>query len=66
MGANTALRDSCELGEGLVKGIEANEDLQWVLQVYEETMISRGRQKVPESRATADSDKANDVAGGRL
>ncbi len=66
MGANTALLDACNLGEGLTKGIQAEEDLQWVLQTYEEKMIPRGRQKVLESRATADSDDAHEISGGRL
>ncbi|KAJ9605987.1 hypothetical protein H2200_009836 [Cladophialophora chaetospira] len=66
MGANTALLDACNLGEGLTKGVQAKEDLQWVLQTYEEKMIPRGRQKVLESRATADSDDAHEISGGRI
>ncbi|EXJ74309.1 uncharacterized protein A1O5_02605 [Cladophialophora psammophila CBS 110553] len=66
MGANTALLDACDLGEGLIKGIQEKEDLQWVLQLYEQIMIPRGRNKVLESRATADSDDAREIAGGRI
>jgi 2-polyprenyl-6-methoxyphenol hydroxylase-like FAD-dependent oxidoreductase len=66
MGANTAFLDACDLGNGLIEGIRVSEDLQWVLQKYEEIMIPRGRQKVLESRATADSDDAYEVSGGRV
>ena len=66
MGANTAFLDACNLGEGLKNGIQGKEDLQWAFQSYEEKMIPRGRQKVLESRATADSDDASEISGGRL
>ena len=66
MGANTALLDACELGEGLIKGIQAKEDFQWVLQQYEQKMIPRGRKKVLESRETANSDNAYEISGGRV
>lgn len=66
MGANTGLLDACDLGEGLIKGVQTKDDLQWVLQVYEEKMIPRGRQKVLESRETGDSDDAHEISGGRI
>ena len=66
MGANTALLDACDLGRGLTNGIKGREDLQWVLQKYEDVMVPRGRKKVLESRATADSDDAHEISGGRL
>ena len=66
MGANTALIDACDLGEGLINGIKVGEDLQWVLQQYEETMIPRGRRNVLDSRDTANSDDASTIAGGRV
>lgn len=66
MGANSALLDACNLGEGLLRGIEAREDLQWVLQKYEEVMIPRGRQRVLEARETGNSTDASQIAGGRL
>jgi 2-polyprenyl-6-methoxyphenol hydroxylase-like FAD-dependent oxidoreductase len=66
MGANTAFLDACDLGEGLIRGIQAKEDLQWVLQEYERTMIPRGRKKVLESRDTANSDDAHEISGGRV
>ena len=66
MGANTALLDACDLGKGLIEGVKAGEDIEWVLQKYEEIMVPRGRQMVVESRATADSDDARELSGGRL
>ena len=65
MGANTAILDACDLGEALIKGIRAEDDLHWVLQTYEQTMIPRGHMKVLESRDTANTDNAQEIAGGR-
>lgn len=65
MGANTAILDACELGENLIKGIQTEEDLHWVLQTYERNMIPRGRLTVLESRDTANSDDAQEISGGR-
>jgi 2-polyprenyl-6-methoxyphenol hydroxylase-like FAD-dependent oxidoreductase len=65
MGANTAILDACDLGEGLIKGIKAGEDLQWVIQQYEQIMIPRGRSNVLSSRDVAESDDAHTISGGR-
>ena len=66
MGANTAILDACDLGQSLIQGIKAGEDLQWILQAYEEKMIPRGIEKVLASRATGESADSAEVAGGRL
>jgi hypothetical protein len=66
MGANTALLDVCDLAEGIIDGIEASNSVNEVLRMYEKCMIPRGRRKVLESRATAESESNFDISGGRL
>lgn len=66
MGVNTAILDVCDLASGIISGIETGSDLNWVLKLYESTMIPRGRTKVLESRATGESDDAFEISGGRL
>jgi len=67
MGANTALRDSCELGIALSKGSkEGAAGLQQILREYERKMIPRGREHVLLSRTDAEADDHIDLSGGRL
>lgn len=45
MGVNTAILDVCDLASGIISGIETGSDLNWVLKLYESTMIPRGEPK---------------------
>ena len=67
MGANTALRDACELGVALSGAVGRNpEELQQILREYERKMLPRGREHVLSSRAVAEAENQNDLSGGRL
>lgn len=65
MGANTAIIDSCELGQAIINGVKEKVDLEWMLKCYEEVMVPRGRAKVLASRATGESTATSDLLGGR-
>ena len=66
MGANTALLDVCDLANALIAGVEARASVEEVLRSYEAQIIPRGRTKVLESRAEAESSSSYDVSGGRI
>ncbi len=66
MGANTAVLDACDLAQHIIQGIGDGRETSAILRAYEEQMIPRGRTKVLESRADAESDSNFDVSGGRL
>jgi 2-polyprenyl-6-methoxyphenol hydroxylase-like FAD-dependent oxidoreductase len=66
MGANMAILDACDLGQGLIAGIKDSVGLEWVLKSYEDKIIARGREQVLASRATGESDDPLEISGGRL
>ncbi|KAK3676061.1 hypothetical protein LTR78_004253 [Recurvomyces mirabilis] len=68
MGANTAMRDACDLGMALSQQAAKNdaEEHQQILRQYELKMLPRGREHVLLSRADAEADDHIDLSGGRL
>lgn len=54
-GANTAIRDACELAELIIHAHQKDVPLDWVLGPYEEVMLPRGRDIVLASRAAGES-----------
>lgn len=66
MGANTAIIDACDLGRAIIDGVKNSAPISSILKDYEHVAIDRGRQKVLESRQTAESGSGADMAGGRL
>jgi len=65
MGANMAILDACDLGQGLIDGIRDGTDMEWVLKSYEDKIIPRSRVIVLESRATAEAEDQSEMFGGR-
>ena len=64
-GANTALRDACDLASAIAKASQTGGDMNLALREYERAIIPRGRAKVLESRADGEGENFN-LSGGRL
>ncbi|KAH8768347.1 hypothetical protein F5883DRAFT_644132 [Diaporthe sp. PMI_573] len=54
-GANTAIRDACELAELIIRASQKEEPLDSVVRPYEDVMLARGRETLLASRATGKS-----------
>lgn len=54
-GANTAIRDSCELAELIIQAYQRGLPLESVVRPYEDVMLPRGREIVLASRAAGES-----------
>lgn len=54
-GANTAIRDACELAELVIRAREEGKPLDSVVRPYEDVMLPRGREIVLASRAADES-----------
>jgi len=65
MGANTALRDACDLATVLGEVSRTGGDIRPALREYERATIPRGRAKVLESRADGEGENF-ELSGGRL
>lgn len=54
-GANTAIRDACELSELVIQACKEDRPLRSVVRLYEDVMLPRGREIVLASRAAGES-----------
>lgn len=54
-GANTAIRDACELAELIIQACQEDRTLDSVVRPYEDVMLPRGRDTVLASRAAGES-----------
>ncbi|KAH6701311.1 hypothetical protein BKA64DRAFT_648399 [Cadophora sp. MPI-SDFR-AT-0126] len=54
-GANTAIRDACELSKLIIQAVEDKQPLKSVLRKYEEVMLPRGSEIVLSSRAVGEN-----------
>jgi len=54
-GANTAIRDACELAELVIRASQKEEPLDSVVRPYEDVMLARVRETLLASRATGES-----------
>ncbi|KAH6718395.1 hypothetical protein BKA61DRAFT_599561 [Leptodontidium sp. MPI-SDFR-AT-0119] len=53
-GANTAIRDACELSNLIIQAVKDNQPLNSVLRKYDEVMLPRGKEMVLSSRSAGE------------